>query len=330
MRSVRTVTLPYRHAAISRKCVIYGTAVLAWTSIASCDRVERPTSTLVRDREVQGYVAGEALGALDPTGKFSGASLATASVPIDREAAIALAMAFIRSFGPSLDAAWERRRGAPIDLSALRAVERVFLAATPYEPFPEGFHPAFRRGYGPYYLVPLGSGGDPELLVAVSALASDVRIDEHGMLELPPLGGAHFLAYALPTDLDDYAVVSPEEAVVLIGRSTGARTVRVPELVLLGDGQSPFSASWRLRLDRSVEAAVRGGGRRQTEEVFVGPAGHHGLRVAAATQPTHATVVAERIGPEGQSLGMEGASIPVRRGFVTAFELVDLSAEQPR
>ncbi|MBW3654877.1 MAG: hypothetical protein KY444_02130, partial [Gemmatimonadetes bacterium] len=112
---------------------------------------------------------------------------------ISPERARDLAASNVLSFGPALKRHWEEDRGRAIDITRLRPEPRVFFASTPYAVFPDGFHPAFRRAVGPYYLVRMGTGRGAEVIEAVSAYNIDMGIADDGKLDLPELSGMHFV-----------------------------------------------------------------------------------------------------------------------------------------
>lgn len=80
-------------------------------------------------------------------------------------------------YGPTDRTYLERQVGGPIDFSAFEVGPRTFFAESPIaQDLPAGVHPAFKKRYGPYYLVPLDLQDRPMLSVAVSAYNSDAQI----------------------------------------------------------------------------------------------------------------------------------------------------------
>jgi hypothetical protein len=275
------------------------------------------------------YVTGEAAANLVEGNHFArlAESEPGATGLISAERAGQLALADARTFGPFVKRGWERDRGAAIDLTGLRVHPVIHFARTPYGEFPDGYHPAFRTGYGPYYLVHLVDGAGRTVLVsAVSAFAVDVTVDDHGRLRLPVQHGNEVIVAAIPVDSTRWSPRSPEEAVRLAAGRSGARAVRTPELVLVGRPYHPYWAAWKVTLERPVPVRARSGRQRATDELYVSPNGK--LWAPAESQPARVEVVAERAAatvaearrarqtPDRVWLG-------VRPGFAIKFEEVD-------
>lgn len=224
-------------------------------------------------------MVGEAATALTPAGLFTdvGPPPERAGEMISREVAREQAMAYVRAYAQFLEAAWERESGRDIHVPSLQADPRVYFVETPYGRFPEGpFHPAFRKGFGPEYLVTLTDGRKPVLLVGVSAFNTDVAIDERGLVVLPATGGNEFTTFAVPVDTQRYVPLSPEHAVERVARGTGARVTRVPEPVQMSAFHHVAVSVWRLPLDREVRVRpVDGSGQRAVRELYVNGLGHY-------------------------------------------------------
>lgn len=290
--------------------------------LAGCDQPDMPVAgpAAVPPRLSQ-YVTGHAAAGINAEGLFSlGQPAATGDHPvITPERAGELALAYVRSFGPSLKSVWEEERGAPIDLATLRVGSRVLYAGTPYGSFPAGYHPAFQRGFGPYYLVPLTSGAEPVLLISVAAYATQTTVDRRGFVQRPVQRGNEFVSRGLPVDTARFRLVSPEEAVAFVARSTGARIARTPELVRVGMPYAPASAVWKLTLDREV--GVRVGQNRapaRVREVYVGP--ERGRRMMI---PVPGAARSERVPALRSDAGVERNEIigmPIREGAFVSFQ----------
>lgn len=186
--------------------------------LAACDRDDSYlTEVSAVHSDIARFVTGEVARGLNAEGLFTLAPAAPpAGLPIVTEArAGQLAVAYLRTFGLHRASLFRRERGADIDMRSLEMEPRIFFADTPHEPFPSGGHPAYTRYAGPYYLVHFTSGGERVLLIAVSAYASDVRIDERGMIELPTFAGGEFQPVAVSinptTGPTRYVPISPEQ-----------------------------------------------------------------------------------------------------------------------
>jgi hypothetical protein len=272
-------------------------------------------------------VTGNAAQNLAPGGRFD---LAPPPTEIDGalitpERAGEFAVAFVRTWGRFYQEDWSKERGAPVDPASLAADPRIFYAETSFGRVPDGFHPAFRRSYGPWYLVTLVQGGKPALLVGVSAYNTDLKIDAHGLLVHPMLSGNDFHAVGIAARNGTPGVrpVTPEQAVEAVGRRTGARTQRTPDLYLLGKGQHPANAVWRLDLDRPVPVRAAGTAR-HVRSVYAG----HGARfyIPSPQQPAGYQGTGIRFDASGQRIGPDLLVVPAKPGGVLAFDEVTLEA----
>ncbi|HEX8211603.1 MAG TPA: hypothetical protein VF584_15630 [Longimicrobium sp.] len=292
--------------------------------LGGCDRIQPlVTDTPAVALRVAEFVAGDAARNLGSEGRFTLAAAASPTgVPIiTAERAGELALANVRTFAPSFLGGWEQDRGASIDVRSLRIDSRIFYAETPYDIFPEGYHPAYRRSFGPYYLVRLVSGSTPVLLVAVSAYSTDVRVEKNGKLSLPAVGGDEFFELAISSVPNaGFQPIQPEEAVERVGRLTGGRTEEVPELILRGVREHPATALWKVSLDRAVPLKEAKGDRRvSARTLYVGPGGT--LFVPAASTPRSDRGVF-RSDPSGRTSAKAVAEVRVRSGRIAAFDEV--------
>lgn len=299
--------------------------------LGACDgddsRLMAPTTAPARMTE---FVTGDAALNLNRAGRFNlQANGPSTGVPaISAERAGELALANVRTYASFFLSSWEKDRGGPIDVRSLGADPRIVYAETPYAVFPEGYHPAYRRSFGPYYLVRLVSGTTPVLLVAVSAYGTDVRIERNGTVSLPPIGGDEFFEHAISASATSgFRPISPEEAVETVGRLTGARTNEVPELVLRGLHHHPATALWKVSLDRNVEVRGASGTRRRaTPTVYVGPGGR--LFIPADAQPRVERGTFRRApSANGSAAAPAPAEVPIRSGRVAEFEEVLLDTK---
>lgn len=275
--------------------------------------------------DVRPFVTGAAAANLDAGGLFTYAAPSAPSTEpiISPERARELAVSFALSFGPSLERYWAQEHGRDFDSSRLQAEPRVFYQNTPHGLFPEGFHGAFRRMFGPYYLVRLGSEGRARMSVAVSAYNTNVAIYPDGRLDRPVESGADFFANGIPlqtTRRDVMAPLLPEAAVVHTARLTKRRIIEVPEFVLLGREQGPLGGGWKLTLERPVRVRTLFGSRTaEVTQLYLGREGGRRLFIAAAEQPNEVQTVAIRAGDPGEIVTV---SIPILPGQPTVFEEV--------
>ncbi|HEY7767323.1 hypothetical protein [Longimicrobium sp.] len=277
--------------------------------------------------DVRPFVTGAAAEALTADGLFALAPPAPPSTRpiISPERARLLASAYVASFGDALKPYWEKDRGGAIDLTGLRADPRVFYASTPYEPFPDGYHSAYGRGFGPYYLVRMMSGRSAVLLVAVAAYATEVEIDAEGKVHRPVQRGNEFVSHGVSANATSPNLASlpaPEEAVAGVGRLTGALVSEVPELVRVGLPLGPFQSLWKITLDRSVRVRANSGRTVEVRHLYVGSEPARRLMIPSSEQPTEFAAPAIRVSPAGEELGIEPVYVRIRSGQPTLFEEV--------
>lgn len=305
--------------------VLFGIATLV---VVGCDQPETTLAPEISSAEIQRYVTGNAALSLSPQGQFQlPAPRAPDSVPIiSPDRARDLAQAFVRTWGPHYERVWSEERGAPIRVDALEPAGRVLYASTPYALFPTGFHSAFRKAYGPWYLVVMAERGTPALMVAVSAYNTDLRIDGHGRVITQQQAGNEFEAWVIGPSDRALRPATPEEAVARIARATGIRTREPPHLLLRDSRQHPASALWSLALERDVRVRPRGGGAEvATESLLVGPNGK--VFFAPASQPSEEVTTAIRYTPDGERVGPETVRLPMRPGAATLYVEVNLESE---
>jgi hypothetical protein len=303
----------------------FATSAIAIALLSACEAPETAVAGLhAAPSQVHRFVTAEAAASLGADGRFA---LAQPVAPGDRpiisaERAGELALASVRTWGPSLRGAWERESGRPIDLGNLRVGSRIFFARTPYGKFPDGYHPAFARTYGPYYLVTLYSGPDPVLLISVAAYNEEARIDEKGLVHRPVNSGAEFFSMGLPAQSDEFQLVSPEDAVEEVGRATGARVTATPELVRLGMPYHPATAVWKLALDRDIPVQARGKGTtHRVRELYVGPVRSRRMLMAVRGNARMERTGAIANTPDDR---IDQVDVPILAGETVSFEAIDV------
>ena len=298
--------------------------------LTACERPVDPIAPSAPTPGIQPYVTGDAARDIGSGGRFISAGAAP-GIPdqpiISAERAGELATAFARTWGRFYRDDWAKERGAHIDPGGLSADPRIYYAETSYGEVPDGFHPAFRRAFGAWYLVTLTQGGNPALVVAVSAHNTDMKIDGHGNLVQPSLSGNDFHAWGVAArdGAPGLRPLTPEQAVAAVGRRTGARIHRTPDLLLREIGQHPANALWRLHLDRGVR--VRAAGReREARALYAGPGGRY--FVPRDTQPGSHRGTGIRYDASGQRIGPAPLEVPVKPGGAVEFEEVTVDAPE--
>lgn len=283
--------------------------LLAWVlPVAACGDPLAPDPAVPLPPDVRPWVTGAAAAALDADGRFLLPDpVAPGPEPIiDREFAGDLALAFIRTWvanpnvvvilgGESIRESLESGHGGPVDWGSVHLDPRLaYFAETPYEPLPDSVHTGIRRHFGPKYLAPVFERGQQVASISVAAYSTDLRIDERGFVDLPPVYGSEFIPTGIPGGLPFRVPLWPEEAVRFAAEATGARVAEIPTLVLPRSDTFPQAARWRLTLDRDVEVrTLTTGSRERTRTVYLG-IWYRPLRVvwylAADEQPVSQTV----------------------------------------
>lgn len=262
-------------------------AVVAFVA-AACGNEGRGPDRLIGPRgDASEFVVGAAAEALDQDGRFRlSPPERTRPDEISQDRAVAIAAAWVRTFGPIKRPTLEVQHGSPINLAALRPCERVLYAESAFESLPQDYDPLYHRQYGPWWLVGLCDGSRPVLTVAVSAYASHIELDG-SQLRLPKIRGMDVYLSAVGADWDGPVPDSPERAVRRIAEQTGTRISEVPVLVAPDPALArPQAATWRLRTERPVRAR----GREATLlEVFVGAS--NGVAIGPIRQPPAEVVI---------------------------------------
>ncbi|MEW5927549.1 MAG: hypothetical protein AB1941_08690 [Gemmatimonadota bacterium] len=304
---------PFRVPAARR--TLLGAALLAGAlSLPSCEQGALASPERLAAGDIRSFVTPELSSGLSRDGSFT-LPAPPAGTRVSPDGAREMALAFARTFGPSLRGTLERQHGRPIDFDRLHVGSPAYFAATPYEPLPPDVHPGLRNAYGPYYLLYLAAADDvPALVVAISA-STEAWI-ENGRVRLPLNYGNDFYVEGVALGDGFVKPLSPEQAVRRVGEATGARITAVPELLLPHHDYHAVYARWRVTLDRPVAARSRGTGEvHQMRELYVGRRGE--FFTPSPVQPgEHA-----RTNPgTGRSV-----HVVVKRGSPVAFEPVDVA-----
>jgi hypothetical protein len=247
---------------------------------------------------------------------------------ISEESARQLAAAYVRTMGRFHVEAWEKQRGASINLAALAPAPRAYFAQTPYAAVPGGLHPAVRKLYGPYYVVPLVENGATVVLLGVSAYDTDETIGADGQLVLSRIDGNAFVGSGVPASMSAHVAMSPEEVVVQTARATRRKVAAIPELVRPSARVMPIFALWRVSLDSDVVIA-RGAARgvERARSLFVGRKSADDLRVPSLVQLVEDTATAATVDARGQ-LGADAPfRVRVRPGQTVDYEPVAVRPE---
>jgi hypothetical protein len=162
-------------------------------------------------------------------------------------------------------------RGAAIQRKLLRPCGRPLYAESTFEDLEPSTPIGVREGHGAYWLVTLCAQSEPQVSVAVSALATEMGV-QNRKLRFPEEYGGEFFAWGIPRGHVGEFPLAPEQAALFAAQQTGARVVDVPRLVMPIQAEGiPQSAKWEVKLDRSVpfRGATRGAFARQGTTVGV-------------------------------------------------------------
>jgi hypothetical protein len=309
-------------------------------SAAACERfTDSPTEARMPD--VSPYVTASLAEQLTPEGRFRfPPPKAPDDVPIITEQrARELAVAYMRTWGGYRRGEWAYERGAPLPSGDVVPADRIFFAETPHARFPDTYHPASKRMYGPMYVVPMEASGELVAYLAISAYGTDLGIRADGTIESPRLGGSYFFAAAVAPNPSQkrfrFEPVGPEEAVERVSRAAGARAALPPKLILQNAGWHPATALWKVTLDRPVkvrrkphpgrpEAAVDPAPA-LVRDLYVAPGGE--LRIPTAQQPAHVRVGYTAGPPTAGGAPQAVHQLPRRADLPLVFDAVTLETE---
>jgi len=229
---------------------------------------------------------------LNSEGKFD-VLQAPASDELSAGEAVRFANAYAKQFVPLRYTYLEKTRGGSIDLKRLTACGRPLYAAAAFEPLPSDIDVAFRRPFGAWWMVTLCAGSEPQVSVAISALATDMKI-ETGAIRFPAFHGNEFVAVGIPVGHSGEFPLSPEVAVVRAAKLTGLRVKSVPELIMpaITEG-APQEAKWQMVLEAPAQLRTSKRGNVETDRVF------SAVVVQRNGTPTSADYVANAEQPAG-------------------------------
>jgi hypothetical protein len=270
--------IPLGHISLCGTYVLVALLIV----IGCAEREQLPL--LTEPTNARQFVTDAAAQHLDSNGFFRLTGPEVGAGLIDADRAIAIAVAAVRTYGPTMKTYLERQHGAPIDFISLQADSRAYFGRSPYVYEALGaVHPGLQKGYGPSYFVTLRSNTKPVLSVAVSALNGDATIDTKGRLGFGVKHGNDFIIQGIGLRHADGMPVSPEHAARIASQTFAARVVAVPELLLPAHRFAPQYARWRLTLDRPVTARRSGGAPIELQTLYVGLGGD--MYVPANEQP---------------------------------------------
>lgn len=293
-------------------------------AVIACDGTGPIAPDVEKHPDIRAYVVLDAAQALDSDGRFEIHPDITPNPESDQLVSAArasqLGRAFVKSFGPAFLRVWERDRGAKIDLTALTANPRVYPVQTPFAAAPKlGCHPAYVRVFGSFYLVTFDDQQEPQMLLAVSAQLSDFDVDINGDIVLPVLTGTDFLHSAIPVSAGRLSPLSPEQAVALAARATGAQIRSVPTMVRRDMIYWPPTGLWEVVLDRDVPVVRKDGSQSQKSVIYVSPFQNERFLIAADVQPESASMDCLKIDEQFENDGFATLTVPLNERAAISF-----------
>lgn len=207
-----------------------------------------------------------ATGGIVPIQTYTGEVLLTEAEARD------LARAWVETFKVVAHESLQKEHGRPIEWSATALCPVAYLTSPYYTEVAPEVDAVTRRSLGPYWLVGIcHTDGTPAVSIAVSALATDVRI-ENGKLRFPQYAGGEFYAMGVPAGWAGPVAVSPAQAVTMASGKFQAQVAQSIELVASHPHFGPpQAATWKVVLDRDIaELGPRSRSEDPGSTVFVG------------------------------------------------------------
>lgn len=214
-------------------------------------------------------LAGVAAQSLDASGHFilpqHGAD-STGEISVDQ--ARRIAAAFTRTLY-SVTGLMEADRGAPIHWGALTPCPRAYYVEGAYSGIPADAPLVMKKQAGSQWLVGMCYGSTEELVVSISAFATDVKLSADGV-DIVAAGEGNFLPMGVPVGVE---VPTPPEVIANLTAAVSHRRVAlVPRLVMRALPAAAMIAVWRVGLESEV--TVRGDqslASRARRSIFAGP-----------------------------------------------------------
>lgn len=214
-------------------------------------------------------LAGVAAQSLDASGHFllprHGADPA-GEISVDQARRIAAAFARTAFLSAAM---LEADRGAPIHWGALAPCPRAYYVESAYSGVPADAPQVLRKQAGSQWLVGLCSGATEEVVVGISALATDVTLSSDSA-EFVSVGKGNFMVMGVPVGVE--IPTSPEVIANLTAAASHRRVALVPQLVMRALPAAAMIAVWRVGLESDV--TVRGDQShvsRPRRSIFAGP-----------------------------------------------------------
>ena len=239
---------------------------IAGLVLAIASGCTEPLSTSGGSR-LRSVLTGNAAAMLDASGQFVLPTGATSEGEISGDRAKVLAMAMWRDAAPFIRNTLERDRGGAIHVDLLEPCPRAYYVASAYSHVPANLTPLERKSLGPQWLVGLCYGETQEVVVGVSAFATDVDV----AAESPYLrrsGVNNFFPMGVP--VGSRIPFPPEEIAEIAAGAASRRIAKVPQLISRPRPWAPVVAVWRVEFESPFSVRANRGNH-QTTELLVGP-----------------------------------------------------------
>lgn len=268
-------------------------------------------------------VTGDAAHAIDGNGHFV-LRQNVAPEEITEAQAKQIAAAMWHDVGPLLRPTLEQDRGGTINADALQPCARAYYALSAYSAIPDDGSMALRKAVGSQWLVGLCSGDVEQVVVAVSASATDVRLGQ-GRIQLLDPGVANFFSMGVP--IGTQIPMPPELVADFVAKSTGQRVALVPQLLMRPHPKGAVVALWQITLAGTVRLTGGISGLTEARQtVFAGPANGWAEPALASAQAglpdAGGPTVIESRNPKTQAVSR--MNLTRRPGIPQAFELVSV------
>lgn len=301
------------------------TAILGLiVSVSACG--EQPVPTVALHADAAQSVIGDALQNLDDAGRFRFDGSQVASDEITEARAKEIAAAYWEDAQRFVLSTAVADRGGMIHATALTPCDRAFYARAAYDDVSSMAPAVVQKVAGSHWLVGLCYQDIEEVVVAVSAQATDVvlsRATTRQPARLLDPGSSNFFSMGVPVGAR--IPVEPEVAARAAATASGRHVRAVPQLLMRERPHSPLLAVWRIELDAPVPAAANGGKALEpVSTVFVGPMnGWQRPAIAAARAGNNAQVrTADEITVESRRAGRSVTALSRRADAPPQMELI--------
>lgn len=180
-------------------------------------------------------VTREVAESLNDRGQFVLPFVPQGEIPFDRAKELAAAM--WHDAAPFLLLTMERDRKGKVHAYELEPCERGFYAASAYSTVPAEAPNVVQKMLGSHWLIGMCYHGVQEIVVAVSARATDAVVGR-GRIHLPEPGVANFLTMGVP--MGTQIPTDPEQVANLVATTLHRRVATVPTRKLRRAQETPL------------------------------------------------------------------------------------------